>query len=80
MAPTTPGKPTILIKVACFCNMVWRSVGESINCHIVVAKVMSGLGNFTSSTLIKKKNNVKDFVSILHSCLESVVLFMIIMQ
>ncbi len=37
MAPIT-SKPTILIKVACFCNMVWRSVGKSINCHIVVAK------------------------------------------
>ncbi len=37
MAPTT-SKLTILIKVACFCNMVWRSVGKAINCHIVVAK------------------------------------------
>ncbi len=57
MAPTTPGKPTILIKLACFCNMFWQSVGKSINCNIVVANEMSDLGNFISSPLIKKKSS-----------------------
>ncbi len=84
MAPTTPEKPTILIKVACFCNMVWWSVGKSINCHIVVAKCDVWPRKFDIFTL-NKKNKKKcfckqDFVSIMHSCLESIVLFVIIMQ
>ncbi len=73
MTPTTPGKPTILIKVACFCSMVWRSVGKSINCHIVVAKSDVQPRKFDIFTLNLKK--VQHFVSILHSCLESLVLF-----
>ncbi len=43
-------------KSSLFFNMVWWSVGKSINCHIVEAKVMSVLGNLTSSPLIEKKN------------------------
>ncbi len=59
MAPITPGKPTILIKVACFCNMVWLSVGKSINCHIVVAKSDVWPRKFDIFTLDLKNNNKK---------------------
>ncbi len=41
---------------------------------------MSGLGNLKTSPVIKKNEKVQVFVSILHSCLESVILFVIVMQ
>ncbi len=78
MAPTAPGRSSILIKVACFCNMVWWLVRQSIKCHIVVVKSDVWLRKFDIFTLNLKK--IQKIVRILHSCLESVVLFVIIMQ
>ncbi len=63
MAPKTPGRSSILIKVACFCNMVWRLVRKKKKCHIVV---MSGQGNLTSSPLINKKKMF--FLQIIRFC------------